>query len=350
MTRFTPWAATLLACVVAACGKPEQASTPGAGAAKAELLVYTAIEAEELPGLKQAFEAANTGITVNWVRESTGIITARLLAEKDRPQADVVWGLAVSSVMILKQNGLLEPYAPVGVENLDPRFVDADRPPSWTGDDAFEAAICTNTVEAAKHRLPAPETWADLTKPAYKGYLAMPNPSSSGTGFLTVVSWLQMMGEEKGWAYMDRLHANIARYTHSGSKPCKEVAAGELVAAVGLGFTAAKQKTKGAPITIVYPAEGVGWDMEANGIVKGTDQLAAAKKLMDFAVSREANELYNKAYPVVAYPGVARPVENYPTDVAAKMIKMDFAWAAANRERILAEWQKRYDAKSEPRK
>jgi iron(III) transport system substrate-binding protein len=55
----------------------------------------------------------------------------------------------------------------------------------------------------------------------------MPNPNSSGTGFLDVSSWLQLFGEDGGWDYMDRLHENIAFYTHSGSKPCKDAARGE---------------------------------------------------------------------------------------------------------------------------
>ena len=87
--------------------------------------------------------------------------------------------------------------------------------------DAWVAAVCFNTVEGEKLGLTPPKTWKDLTKAEYKGHVIMPNPNSSGTGFLDVSSWLQMFGEEDGWAFMDGLHANIAAYTHSGSKPCK---------------------------------------------------------------------------------------------------------------------------------
>ena len=344
MNRFL--LAASVAALLAACGKQE-ASAPAAP--KTELMVYTATEAEELPGLKKAFEEANPGVSINWVRDSTGIITARLMAEKDHPQADVIWGLAVSSVILMKQAGMLEPYAPPGLANLDARFIDSDTPPSWTGTDVFEAAICVNTVEVEKRKLPVPQTWADLTKPVYKGQISMPSPASSGTGFLAVVGWLEQFGQDKGWAYMDALHENMARYTHSGAKPCKEAAAGELPIGVGLGFTAASQIGKGAPLTIIYPTEGVGWDMESTAIVKGTAKLEAAKKLVDFAVSQRANELYNQAYPVIAYKGIAKPVPNYPADVAGKLIKMDFNWAATHRAEVLNEWTRRYDAKSEPK-
>lgn len=81
-------------------------------AAKTELTVYTALEAEQLKTYKQAFEKANPDVEIKWVRDSTGIITAKLLAEKARPQADAVWGLAASSLAILDQQGMLQSYAP----------------------------------------------------------------------------------------------------------------------------------------------------------------------------------------------------------------------------------------------
>lgn len=322
-----------------------------ASAAYAEttLTVYTAIEAVDLDRYKQTFEAANPDIKINWVRDSTGVMTAKLLAEKDNPQADVVWGIAATSLLLLKSEGMLEPYAPVGVEKLDPKFVDSSNPPAWVGMDAYVAALCFNTVEAEKLGLAAPKSWKDLTKPEYKGHVVMPNPNSSGTGFLDVSAWIQMFGEKEAWTFMDALHENIAAYTHSGSKPCKMAAAGETVIGVSFEFPGANAKKAGAPIDIIFPEEGSGWEAEATAIIAGTANLEAAQKLVDWSVTKEANEMYNVGYAVVAYPGIAKPVEHLPDDIPAKMIKNDFEWAANNRKAILAEWQKRYDSKSEPK-
>ncbi len=315
--------------------------------AATELTVYTAVEAEDLKKYAKAFNDVHPDIEIKWVRDSTGIVTAKLLAEKNNPVADVVWGLAATSLMLLKEEGMTEAYAPQGVEKLDKKFVDSANPPHWTGMDAWIASVCYNTVEAGKKNLPLPTSWQDLTKPVYKGSVVMPNPNSSGTGFLDVSSWLQLFGEEGGWQFMDGLHQNIAWYTHSGSKPCKQAASGETPIGISFAFRGAKSKNDGAPLTIVVPSEGVGWDMEATSIIKGTKNLEAAKKLVDFTITKGANMMYNSGYAVVAYPGVAKPVKNFPEGITEAMIDNNFEWAASNRKRILAEWQSRYDSKSE---
>jgi iron(III) transport system substrate-binding protein len=320
-----------------------------AGAAQ-KLTVYTAYENEQLAPYKKAFEAANPDIEIQWVRDSTGIITARLLAEKANPQADVIWGLAATSLLQLDAQDMLLPYAPKNLDSIKPVFRSSKNPPTWVGGDAWMAAVCFNTVESGKKSLPQPASWQDLVKPAYKGLITMPNPASSGTGFLTVVGWLKIMGEDGGWKYMDALNENIAAYTHSGSKPCKQAAAGEYPLGISIEYTGASLKTKGAPIETILPKPGSGWDMEATAILKGAKNVEAAKVLADFAASRAANELYNNYYAVVAIKGINKDIPNYPANAEAMMIpNMDFEWAAANRDRILAEWSKRYDSKSEPK-
>ncbi|MCR4159765.1 putative 2-aminoethylphosphonate ABC transporter substrate-binding protein [Kerstersia gyiorum] len=322
----------------------------GAQAAPVTLTVYTALEADQLRAYQAAFEEANPDIRIQWVRDSTGIITAKLLAEKDRPQADAIWGLAGSSLGVLAGQGMLEPYAPQGLEQIAPKMRDGANPPAWVGMDGFAAALCFNTVEAAKHNLPVPKTWKDLTKPVYEGKVVMPNPNSSGTGYLDVSAWLQIFDEKEGWEFMDALHKNIGTYTHSGSKPCNLAAAGEYPIGVSFEYRALKLKDDGAPVEVVLPEEGLGWEIEAMAIVKGTKNLDAAKKLADFSASREANELYKKGFAVLAIPDVKAELPGLPADFQERLIDNDFTWAAENRERILAEWARRYDGKSEAKK
>lgn len=329
-------------------------SATGALAQKTQLTVYTALETDQIKAYQTAFNKVEPDIDIKWVRDSTGVITSKLLAEKANPQADAVWGVAASSMALFEQQGMLEPYAPLNLDAVMPQYRDKKNPPAWVGMDVFGAVVCFNTVEARKKGIPVPTTWKDLLKPEYKGQVVMPNPASSGTGYFDVAAWLQLWGDDAGkgggWKYMDALHQNIAQYTHSGSKPCNMAAAGEYVAGISFEYRGYTNKAKGAPIELVFPKEGLGWDLEAFGIYKGTPKMAAAKKLADWATSKDAMMLYGKNFAVTAQPGVAPKLAGIPADYEARLIKMDFEKSAANRERILAEWTRRYDAKSEAKK
>jgi iron(III) transport system substrate-binding protein len=320
-----------------------------AGAQKTQLLVYTALETDQIKAYQESFNKSYPNIELKFVRDSTGIITAKVLAEKANPQADIVIGVSASSMAVFNNEGMLLPYAPKGLDKILPQYRDARNPPAWVGMDVYGAAVCFNTVEAAKRKLPKPQSWKDLTKPVYKGQITMPHPSSSGTGYLDVIGWLQMWGEGDAWKFMDALHENIAQYTHSGSKPCRQAGAGEFTIGVSFEYRAVTTKKSGAPIDVIFPSEGLGWDLEASGIMKGTKKLAAARSLMDWLATPGAMELYAKNFAVLAMPGVAKPLDFVPADYEKRLVKNDFAWSAKNRDRILVEWNKRYNAKAEPK-
>ena len=317
--------------------------------ADSNLTVYTALEADQLKAYQHQFETEYPDIKIRWVRDSTGIITAKLLAEKAAPQADVVMGVAATSLLVLEKEGMLQAYAPKGVEKLSKQYVDSRNPPSWVGMDVWGATVCFNTIEANKLGLKKPESWKDLLNPEYKGKIVMANPASSGTGYFDVAGWLTQFGEKEGWEYMDKLHVNIAQYTHSGSKPCKQAAAGEFPIGIAFEYRAAKLKESGAPIELVVPKEGLGWDVEATAIMKGTKNLDAARKLADWSASQSGNEQFAKNFAIVALPGISRKNAFIPANYEALLIKQDLNWSSVNRERILTEWTKRYDGKSEPK-
>jgi iron(III) transport system substrate-binding protein len=218
-----------------------------------------------------------------------------------------------------------------------------------------------------------PESWADLIEPEYEGYIVMPNPNSSGTGFLSVAANLQMADEQgviqtligedaaqmlelatgeavldmPGWAYLDALDNNIALYTHSGSKPCRMAGAGEYPIGISFGYRAVRQANSGEPIVGVWPAEGSGWDLEANALISKDNINPAAYTFLDWVISEEAMALYATNYPITAFDTGLPVPEGYPENAADLLIYNDLYWAAEHRELILTEWLARYDAKSE---
>ncbi|AOJ23179.1 phosphonate ABC transporter substrate-binding protein [Burkholderia cenocepacia] len=341
--RLNAWAAGAARVALAAAVALGAAQ---AAHAKTSLLVYTALEDEAMKPYKDAFEKANPDIEIRWVRDSTGSVTAKLLAEKNNPRADVVLGLAASSLTLLDLQGMLMPYTPKGFDQLTRKYSDANTPPHWVGMDVWGATICYNRVAAQAKNLPKPTSWEDLTKPVYKGAIVMPSPVSSGTGYLDVTAWLQTFGDDRGWKFMDALDKNVAQYVHSGSKPCTLAGTGEFPIGISFEFRGHELQSQGAPIDLVFPKEGLGWDMEGTAIMKTTNQPDAAKKLADFMASKEANQITARWWAVVAYPGVARKLAGIPDNYSDLLVKNDFVWSAKNRQSILDTWQKRYGAKA----
>ena len=319
-------------------------------ASAGDLLVYTALEDDEVAVYLPAFKKAYPDINVTIYRDSTGIVTAKLLAEKDNIQADVVWGTAATSLLVCNELGMLTGYNPKGIERVRKGMKDGKNDPvRWVGIKAYVTGVVGNTIEMEKKNLPMPKSYADLLKPIYKGQIVMPNPASSGTGFLTVSAILQLMGEEKGWDYLDQLHENIAQYTHSGSKPAKMAGKGEFPIGISFAYRGFKQRANGEPVEIAFPAEGSGYEVEANALMKKPRIKKEAKIFLDWAISPEAMAMYAKVYPIVATDIKVDAPEGWPADPMSVLIDNDLEWAANNRKRILKEWTQRYDSKSAPK-
>ncbi|MCL2530247.1 MAG: putative 2-aminoethylphosphonate ABC transporter substrate-binding protein [Coriobacteriia bacterium] len=324
-------------------------STDNSQGESGEITVYTALEDEQIEEYLKVFNASYPNIKVNIVRESTGIITARLLAEKDNPQADLVWGTAASSLLVLDENNMLEPYAPAGVENILPQFKSDKSIPTWVGIDVWETAFAVNIVELEKLGLTIDDikSYDDLLRPELQGHIVMPNPASSGTGLLTVTGILQIKGKDTdaGWKYLSDLHENIDQYVHSGSKPAKMAGAGECVIGISFGYACIKQVREGLPVEVVFPAEGSGWDLEANALMKKNTINPAALTFLDWAISDEAMALYKENYPILAN-GRGGTYDGISGDPVKQLIDNDLAWVAANREDILTQWNEKFDGKT----
>ncbi|GHV86217.1 putative 2-aminoethylphosphonate ABC transporter substrate-binding protein [Spirochaetia bacterium] len=343
------WLAVFAAAVLFFTGCTKSNTAPAGDRTRGTISVYTALEDELVTEYLGVFNKKYPDIQVNVIRESTGVITARLLAEKDNPQADLVWGTAASSMMVLDQLGLLEPYAPEGIERILSKFKSDKAVPTWVGIDAWETAFVVNTVELEKLGLKVSDikSYQDLLRPELKKHIVMSNPNSSGTGFLTVAGVLQLNGKDsgRGWDYLTKLHENVDQYVHSGSKPAKMAAAGECVIGVSFGYAGISQKQKGAPVAVIFPAEGSGWDMEANALMKKPAINPAASTFLDWAISDEAMNLYKENYPIIATGGDGT-YEGYEGDPLTLLIDNDFVWTASNRETILNRWMTQFDSKS----
>jgi iron(III) transport system substrate-binding protein len=317
-------------------------------ASAGKLVVYSSADPDALKIYADAFAKAHPGIQVEWVRDSTGALHRRIQAEKDKLRADVIFAHSAVKLAELGQAGLLQPYQPKGVDRVNGRFLDRAQPPVWVGLYAWSSAMCVNPSLLSRAGAAAPAKWADLLNPALKGQVTMPSPVTSGTGALMLTAWVRLWGEAKAWAYMDRLHENVRLYTRSGTRPCEQAAAGEVAVGLSFPFRGARLKTGGAPIDVVVPEDGTGWDMQAMALVKGTRNPRDAQTLIDWGLTNPAMEAFARYGELTSVRVRVQKPENLPPNIPEKMIPIDFDWVAREQPRLIAEWQRRYGAKAEP--
>ena len=303
----------------------------------AEVVVYTSLENDEVVEYLKQAKADMPDLEVKWIRLSTGDLGARMVAEKDNPQADVIWGWAVTNMIPFAKQGLIEPYAPKGAEKIPAQFKDKDH--HWVAIDLYMAAFCVNTDVAKKKNLPIPTSWEDLLNPVYKGEIVMPNPASSGTGYLQISGILQMKGEEAGWEFLKKLDKNVAQYIKSGSRPAKVAAAGEYAIGLSFEFAIAKLSEQGSPVKLVIPKEGAGYELEANALMKGAKRPEAGKRFLDWAISENAMRQYAKWKAGVTLAGMPTPAY-LPGELNKILYPMNFEWSAGNYGRIVKEWER----------
>lgn len=310
-----------------------------------EITVYSSLEDDEIVDYLKAAKKDLPDIKVNILRLSTGDLGARILAEKDNPKHDVIWGWSITDMLNPDILAMLEPYKAKGSDILPKQFKAEDG--KWFAATGYMAAFCVNTERLKKKKLPMPTSWKDLLNPVYKGEVIMPNPNSSGTGYLQVASILQEQGEEKGWEFLKALDSNIGQYIKSGSKPCKLTRTGEYSVGASFAFVAMKSIKEGYPIKMVIPSEGSGYALEASGLMKTSKNKEDSKKFLDWTLSANAANQYSKFKAIVTIPGTKlsddAKAAGLPADLSSVLFKMDFAESAKKRKHILKTWREKIE-------
>jgi iron(III) transport system substrate-binding protein len=322
--------AVLLCCLVAAT------------AARAEsLTVYSALEDDEIASYLAGAHKALPDLDIHVLRLSTGDLAARLLAEAGAPRNDIIWGEALTSVLDPRIQALLAPATGPAIAALPPMARDGAH--RWSAPTGYVTAFCVNTEALKARGLPMPTSWADLTAPGFRGEVVMPDPVSSGVGYMQVSAILQAMGPAKGWQLLAKLAPNIAQYTPSGSNPCKLARTGEYAVGVSLDLVALQSVAAGYPVRMVIPSDNVGYELEANAVMRASAHAPAATRFVDWLASADAATYYRSIKTIVTVPGSTpdpdQLARGLPANLRERLAPVDFPAAARGRPGVVAGWK-----------
>jgi len=318
--------------LVAACGVARAGT----------VTVYSALESDEIATYLGAAKKALPGLDIRVLRLSSGDLAARLLAESAEPRNDAIWGMAVTDMLEPRIAMLLAPVHGANIDRIPAAFRATDG--LWFAPTGYLAALCVNREALAERHLPMPRSWRDLTSPAYKGQVAMPDPSSSGTGYMLVSSLSDAGRDPEGMDLLRDISRNVGQVTLSGSAPCKLARIGEFPIGISFAFSAMQSIRQGYPVTMVIPEGRKGYELEASALMKGSPHADDAKRFLDWTASPEAAALYRGYKEIVAAPGSVPSAEQQrqglPTDLVTTLPARDFATAARERAALIARYKR----------
>ena len=257
--------------------------------------------------LKETFPQYN--IVIDYM--PSGNQAARLKAEGLKTMCDISLDLEYSQYEML--NPILAP-----VEKYDRSiFTDdyLDPPLNCLPGVRNGGAVIVNTEVLKEKGLPEPLCYDDLLRPEFADLVSMPNPKTSGTGYMFLRSLTNAWGEEKAFAFFEKLSENVLQFTSSGSGPVKALVQGE--AAVGLGMTAqaVTEINKGAPLKILFFKEGSPFSKYGCAVIKGKEQRKCVADVFDFFYSDLLVENNERFYPERIFKDKAPVIKNYPSNI-----------------------------------
>jgi len=300
------------------------------------LHMYSALDTAETQLYIPEFEK-DTGIKVEWVRLSSGEVLARLRAEAKNPQVSIWFGGPSQDHIAGKKAGISMPYKPPLDWTLQANAHDLDW--QWVGYYFGAIGFGSNADFLKKAGVPAPASWEDLLKPAFKGQIAIAFPYTSGTSYTVLATLVQMMGEDKAFEYWRKLHPSIHHYDKSGSAPVTQAGLGEVGIAVSFSHDIiAKGSAKGYPIAITFPKEGTGFEIGAMSLVKGGPEPELAKKFVDWALSVRAQNLMQQWFRIPLNPKAEVAKGAVKAD-QVKLINFDAVKAGEDRDRLIKRWR-----------
>jgi iron(III) transport system substrate-binding protein len=299
----------------------------GQPATAADLVIYTSQPNEDAQATVDGFKAANPGVEVEWVRDGTTKIMAKLMAEIEagNPVADVLLIADTVTLERLKQDKRLLAYKSPEAASYDASLYDADG--FYYSTKLITTGIMYNTQASMK-----PTGWKDLAKPEAKGLVSMPSPLTSGAALIHAQT---LAGNPAlGWDYYKALKDNGATAAGGNGAVLKSVATGEKAYGVVVDYMPIREKAKGAPVEFVFPSEGVSAVTEPVAIMAGTKHADAAKKFVDYVLSEKGQQGFLKLGYIPARNGMPVP-EGFPARETIKVMPLNPAEALKSSDKDL---------------
>lgn len=255
--------------------------------AKQKVMLYSSLKDSQLSAIRQGFMEKYPNISMDYYTAGTGNVMTKLATEQQAGgiSADIIWVGDPTNYIDFKAQGLLLPYDSPVAASIPNKFKDPDRLYMSARLIMLGFVYNTNLVKGSS----IPKTWEDLLKPEFKDYIAMTDPTTSGTTLFTVAGLVQ--NDAYGWQYFEKLKANGIKLENGSSGVVNKTAAGEYKICIGVDYIARTVMNQGATIGFSYPENDIPIIESPIAIIKNTKNPEAAKLLYDYIISEEGQSV-----------------------------------------------------------
>lgn len=295
-----------------------------------KLVIYTSQPNADAQQTVDAFTAQYPDVEVEWIRDGTTKVMAKLRAEFEAgaPQPDVLLIADMVTMEGLESEGRLMAYPEADISAYDPALMDDEG--HYFSTKLITTGIVYNTAAPM-----VPSSYADLLKPEAEGKLAMPSPLTSGAATIHMAAITAH--PDLGWEYYEGLAEQGANPQGGNGGTYRAIAGGEKLYGFVVDFLPIREKLSGAPVEFVFPEEGVSAVTEPVAILSTAQNPEAAKAFVDFLISPEGQQLAADMGYLPAHPAITPP-EGFPARDQIKLLDFDPAQALAddqaNKERF----------------
>ncbi|KAE9525697.1 ABC transporter substrate-binding protein [Testudinibacter aquarius] len=312
--------------------------------AEGRLVVYCSAQNIVCEKEVQAF-SKKYDVKTSFIRNSSGSTLAKLEAEKNNPQADVWYGGPFDTHAQAAEMGLLQPYQSANLEYVIPQFKDPGKMKGNYSSVVYMGVLGfgVNTERLKKLGInEVPKCWKDLLDSRLKNEIQLADPQSSGTAYTAIATFIQLWGEDEAFKYLKELDHNISQYPKAGTAPSRNLARGETTIGIGFLQNYSFEKENGAPIELIVPCEGSGYELGGVSIVKNARNEKNAQFFVDWALSKDAQELSWKEaqshHILTNVTAVGAPFSLKPDEL--NLINYDFSKFGSNdvRRTLINKW------------
>jgi iron(III) transport system substrate-binding protein len=303
-----------------------------------DLVLYATMTDNDINSLKEGFKQKYPNVNIEVVNGSAGELEARIVAEKDNPQGDVMWGGLGNSDGDMYSD-VFEHYttqyeSDVGEYKSNNGFYNLDH--------LSTVAFCVNTDLEKQLGLNI-QGYADLLDPKLKGKIVFSDPNSSSAAWNNICNLMSVYGKDsqESWDYITKLLKNGLVISTSSSVCFKSVQQGEYV--VGMSYEdgiSTLLKSGATNIRLQYPVEGTSASAFGCAVIKGAPHMAAAKALVNYLMSPEGQTFLGNQQGTIRYTNSKATYKSpyLPDSSSIKWVTRDVDWFITNKKAVLQKW------------